>query len=272
VQAVQEKGAGPVAILDQPVYFPYLPKQDRIQQTVPMTFPRRGTYCQESFRIVTRFPFGFLQKARRLDMKTEALVYPSVEPTAEYMEVMPVIQGALESLSKGHGQDLYSLREYLPSDSARLVDWKATARSGSLMVREFACEEDSRVLLVLDPHLPASEEAAAKTLSPAASARFERGVTICANLAWHFYQGNSLLQFISVGFETPLTTAEENIFKILRHLALAHPLPHDPEGQLMKELAAHPHLFKIIITSQPRGSIPYPIWSSSYLIFLNDPN
>ena len=272
VEAVQEKGAGPVAMLEQPVYFPYIPRQDRVQQTAPITFPRRGVYCQEAFRIVTRFPFGFLQKARRLNMKTEALVYPSVEPTAEYMEVLPVIQGALESLSKGHGQDLYSLREYVPSDSVRLVDWKATARSGSLMVREFAREEDSRVLLVLDPHLPATETSIINSTSSAASQRFERGVTICANLAWHFYQGNSLLQFRGEGLETPLAPADETVFKILRHLALAQPLPHDPESRLIRDLAAHPDLFKIIVTSQPRGSVPYSIWSSSYLIFLNDPN
>src|SRR5207245_6764137 len=40
--------------------------------------------------IVTRFPFGFLQKARRLNLKTEALVYPSVDPTTEYRNVLPV--------------------------------------------------------------------------------------------------------------------------------------------------------------------------------------
>jgi uncharacterized protein (DUF58 family) len=272
VEAVQEKRASAVAMLDQPVYFPYVPKQDRIQQTVPITFPRRGVYCQEAFRIVTRFPFGFLQKARRLNLKTEALVYPSVEPTAEYMEVLPVIQGALESLSKGRGQDLYALRKYVPSDSARLVDWKATARSGSLMVREFTREEDSRVLLVLDPHAPPSTTSKNAGQSSEASERFERGVTICANLAWHFYQGNSLLQFRSTEVDLPLATAEENTFKILRHLALAQPLPYDPQQKLMTGLAAHPDLFKIIVTRQRRGSIPYSIWSSSYLIFLDDPN
>jgi uncharacterized protein (DUF58 family) len=270
VEAVQEKGAAAAAMLDQPVYFPYIPKQERIEQTVPITFARRGVYCQEAFRIATRFPFGFLQKARRLNLKTEALVYPSVEPTAEYMEVLPIIQGALESLSKGRGQDLYSLRDYVPSDSARLVDWKATARRGSLMVREFTREEDSRVLLVLDPHAAEMEVAASKSQLSAAKEQFERGVTLCANLAWHFYQGNSLLQFRAAGFDTPLATAEENIFKILRHLAVVQPLPHDPERKLLKDLEAYPELFKIIVTGQPRGSIPYSIWSSSYLIFLND--
>src|SRR4029077_4526778 len=81
VEAAKAKGAtAPAAMLETPVYFPYLPKHDRVQQIVPMTFPRRGIYCQEAFRIVTRFPFGFLQKSRHLNLKTEALVYPSVGP------------------------------------------------------------------------------------------------------------------------------------------------------------------------------------------------
>ena len=270
VEAVREKGAASVAMLDQPVYFPYLPKRDCLQQPVPLTFARRGLYQQEAFCIVTRFPFGFLQKSRRVNLQTQALVYPSVEPTAEYMEILPVIQGALESLSKGRGQDLYALREYLPQDSARLVHWKASARSGSLMVREFSREEDSRVLLVLDPHGPPPETTATKSQHPPSQESFERGVTICANLAWHFYQGNSLLEFRSARFDAPLAPAEENVFKILGHLALAEPLPYDPAQKLMADWAAIPEIFKIIVTRQSRGTSPYAVWSSSYLVFLDD--
>ena len=270
VEAAHEKGTSAAAMFETPVYFPYLPKQERVQQIVPLTFARRGVYRQEAFRIVTRFPFGFLQKARRLNLKTEALVYPSVEPTAEYMEVLPVIQGALESLSKGRGQDLYALRDYVSTDSARHVHWKATARSGSLMVREFTREEDSRVMIVLDPHFTADETSNLKSQFSALDDHFERAVSICANLAWHFYQGNSLLQFRSAGIVTPLAPADEIIFTILRHLAVAQPLPPDPDQTLLAELAASPDLFKIIVTSQPRGSIPRSVWSSSYIVFLDE--
>src|SRR6184192_4145596 len=183
VEAVRERDAPISAILDKPVYFPYLPRQERVQQIVPMKFPRRGVYHQDAFRIVTRFPFGFLQKARRLDLKTEALVYPSVDPTTEYRDVLPVLQGALESVVKGRGQDLYGLRDYVHTDSARLVHWKATARSGSLMVREFTREEDARVLLVLDPHsAAATEKSSADPLSTILNDRFERAVALCANI------------------------------------------------------------------------------------------
>jgi len=270
VEAVQEKSSSGATILEKPVYFPYLPRQDRVQQVVPMKFPRRGVYHQDAFRIVTRFPFGFLQKARRLDLKTEALVYPSVDPTTEYRDVLPVLQGALESVVKGRGQDLYGVRDYIHTDSARLVHWKATARSGSLMVREFTREEDSRVLLVLDPHAAATDKSAVDPQLAAINERFERAVALCANIAWHFYQANAMLQFRSADFDTPLAPAEKNIFRILRHLALVQPLALDPEQKLISELASVPELFKIIVTSQPRGFFPHAVWSSSFIVFLDE--
>ena len=264
VEAVRPKTSAHAAMLETPVYFPYIPKHDRVQQHVPMTFPRRGIYSQEAFRIVTRFPFGFLQKARRIDLKSEALVYPSVEPTRDFFEVLPGMQGALESLAKGRGQDLYALRDYQPRDSSRHVHWKASARLGSLMVREFTREDDCRVILVLDPHT--SPGLAAKE----ADARFERAVTMCAALAWHFYEGNAILQFRTAGFETPLVEAEEISFDTLRHLATAKPCPPDPQRALLSELANSPEIFRVIVTSESRGTIPSNIWNQSWVIFLED--
>jgi uncharacterized protein (DUF58 family) len=270
VEAVTNKESPAAALLDTPVYFAYLAKQERVQQSVPMTFSRRGVYRQDAFRILTRFPFGFLQKARRLALKTEAFVYPSVEPTQEFLEILPGLEGALESPSKGRGQDLYALRDYIPSDSARHVHWKASARLGSLMVREFSQEDDCRVLLVLDPYVSAQKGELNVPASLEAAERFDRAVTLCAGLAWHFYERNAFLKFRSVGVDTSLAPADEVIFTILRHLALATPLTDDPRRVELADLAADPDLFKVIVTSQPRGSIPDILWHSSYVIFLED--
>ncbi len=272
VEAATKKGGPAPAMLETPVYFPYLPKREHVRQVVPMTFPRRGLYRQEAFRIVTRFPFGFLQKARRIDLKTEALVYPSVEPTEQLMEILPGLQGSLESVSKGYGQDLYALRDYVMTDSARHVHWKASARFGKLMVREFTRDDDCRVLLVLDPHMhaPAAKNTASSSAAQSAAERFESAVTLCASLAWHFSESSAVLQFRTAGIETTLAPAGDNIFPILRHLALAQALPPDPQYKLITELAAAPELFKIIITSQPHGSIPAALWRTSYVIFLDD--
>jgi uncharacterized protein (DUF58 family) len=264
VEAVVPKNAPATALLETPVFFPYLPRQDRMKQSVPVTFFKRGLHVQDTFRIVTRFPFGFLQKSRRVTLKSEALVYPSVESNSELSEIFPGIEGSIESFSKGRGQDLHALREYVPTDSASHVHWKASARAGSLMVREFAREDDCRVLLVLDPH-PGDAPVAA---GPNTNERFERAVTLCAGIAWHFFERNAYLQFRSSGIETFLAPAEKNIFPILRHLAVAQPQPTEAQNALLMDLAASPELFKVIVTSRPRGTIPAELWHSSYVIFL----
>jgi len=268
VEGVKKKGAPAAALLETPVYFPYLPRKASARQSVPVLFSRRGVYRQEAFRIVTRFPFGFLQKARRIDLATEALVYPAVEATPEFMEVLPGIQGAMESLVKGRGQDLYALRDYLPNDSARHVHWKASARTGVLMVREFAREDDFRILLVFDPYGPAAQPNA----STSEKERFERAVSLCAAVAWNFHERNAQLEFRGVRAEVPLAPASENIFAVLRHLALVQPVAPAPGRDLLSQLAAIPDISKIIVTTQPRGSIPPEIWNSSYVVFAEDPS
>jgi uncharacterized protein (DUF58 family) len=266
VEAVRKKNAPPALLLGTPVYFPYLPRRESVKQPVPLLFRRRGLYRQEAFRIVTRFPFGFLQKARRLDLASEALVYPSVEATPEFLDVLPGIQGAMETLAKGRGHDLYALRDYLPTDSARHVHWKASARSGSLMVREFAREDDTRLLLVLDPH----SEAARPNASLRDRERFDRTVELCAAIAWSFHERGALMEFRSAAATVPLAPTTENIFLVLRHLALLEALPLDAEQHRLKELAAEADSFKIIVTSQPRGSIPAEVWNSSYVVFAEE--
>jgi uncharacterized protein (DUF58 family) len=255
------------SILTRPVYFPYLPRRSAVTQKVELFFPHRGVFRQDALKLSTRFPFGFLQKARRVDAGIEAVVYPPIEPTEEFYEVLPLLSGELESYQKGRGHDLYSIRDHEPSDGARFVDWKASARSGSLKVREFTREDERRVVLVLDPFLCAGD--APGYLSPAdAQDKFERAVTLCACLAWHFYQIDAVLAFRTGDASTPLAPAGETIYDILRHLALIESRPLEGGCGLLDQLLEETDLFKIILTSQPRGSIPTRLWGSSYLIFM----
>ena len=71
--------------------------------------------------------------------------------------------------------------------------------------------------------------------------------------------------------EILLAPADQIIFPILEHLAVAQPLPPDPQQSLMADLATSPELFKIIVTTQPHGSVPASVWSSSYVVFLDEP-
>jgi uncharacterized protein (DUF58 family) len=250
-------------ILARPVYFPHVPRQQTVRQNVELRFPQRGIYRQDALGLRTKFPFGFLQKTRRVDSEIEALVYPSVEPTEEFYEILPLVSGELESYQRGRGNDLYSIRDYQFNDSARHVDWKATARTGALQVREYAREDERRVLLAFDPFMNPREE------NPElAAGRFERAVALCAGLAWHFYEINSVLEFRSAGFGTPRATAGEIVYDVLRCLARVSPLKTQANRSFLDSLSDAPDIFKIVLTSQPRGSIPTQLWSSSYIVFV----
>ena len=65
-------------------------------------------------------------------------------------EVLPLITGEFETFARGRGSDLYRIREYTQEDPVRHVDWKATAKSGSLKVREFTREDERKLRIVFD--------------------------------------------------------------------------------------------------------------------------
>jgi len=255
--------AAPRQILDAPVYLPYIPHRSSVTQHVELTFPRRGRYTQDGFRVSTKFPFGLLRKAHEIASKQEILVLPNVQPTEEFYEILPLIGGEIESLLKGRGHDLYAIRDYQESDSARHVDWKATAKAQQLKVREFTREDERRLVLVFDVNLPTTDE---KALG-----QFEKGVNFCSCLAWHFYEIDAQMQFLADGFETPMAPAGEIIYPVLENLALAEPKTGSDTSSedLEARIASASRGFHIVVTSRPQGSIPTHLWGSSYLVFMD---
>ena len=255
--------AAPRQILDSPVYVPYIPHRSTVTQHVELNFPRRGRYTQEGFRVSTKFPFGLLLKAHEIASKQEILVLPNVQPTEEFYEILPLIGGEIESFFKGRGNDLYAIRDYVETDSARHVDWKATAKAQQLKVREYTREDERRLVLVFDSSLPSADEQAL--------AQFEKGVDFCACLAWHFYEIDAQMQFIAEGFETPMVRAGEIIYPVLETLALVEPKAGTASSMadLQARIASAAQGFHIVITNRAHGSIPTNLWGNSYLVFMD---
>ncbi|MGA8367081.1 MAG: DUF58 domain-containing protein [Candidatus Acidiferrales bacterium] len=257
----------PAEILTRPVFFPYIPKKSAARQKVELNFRARGVYRQDAFGIRTRFPFGFFEKTRRVGSEIGIVVYPRVLPAEQLYEVLPLLSGEMASFFRGRGHELHSLREYVSTDSARSVDWKVTAKSQRLMVREFTREDERRVILVLDPFIGSSGSSGAQAAAGHAE-RFERAVSLAASIAWHFYEINSAMQFRTDRMSTPMAPAGEIIYDALRELALIQPGATSPDGAFLDELTAEREIFKIILTSRSQKNIPTPLWSSSYFIFM----
>ncbi|HSS96816.1 MAG TPA: DUF58 domain-containing protein [Terriglobales bacterium] len=238
-------------IFEGSVYFPYLPARGQLSADLALNFERRGRYQEKSFGLATRFPFAFLTKTRHIALPREVIVYPSVEPPDEFFAVLPLISGEFESYTRGRGNDLYRIREYLPEDSARHVDWKATAKSGSLKVREFAREDERKLRIVFDN--PTSGALSEK--------EYENAVRLAASLSWHFADQNTQLSFLSQDYK-----GAQQIYEFLAHLAEVQPTEPAP---LLEDLPISGD-YNIIVTTQPRGTIPTSLWACSYFIFLGE--
>jgi uncharacterized protein (DUF58 family) len=251
-------------IFDGMIYFPYLPSGAELAADIELFFERRGRYRESSFGVATRFPFAFLTKTRHVALQREILVYPPVAPPAELFAILPLVRGEWESFMRGRGSDLHLIREYIPEDSARHVDWKATAKSGSLKVREFSREDERRVCIVFD-------NPAAGSISEDA---YERAVNLAASLAWHFSEQNAEVSFVIPGHGRGL-----DLYAFLARLAViearknpatesqAEMLHADTLRDLNPENSGE---YNIILTAQPQESLPTSWWNCSHFVFLDE--
>ena len=240
-------------VFEQSMYLPYLPGGHRQSAELNLRFPRRGLYAQRGIGISTRFPFSFLAKTRTIALNQEVLVFPSVEATDEMFEVLPMITGELETNQRGRGSDLYRIRDYEPEDSARHVDWKATAKSGELKVREYTREDERRVCIIFDNPAPGVLD----------TERYERAINLAASLAWHFFEENSELSFAA-----PSLAGDPDVYGFLEYLALAS--PRQGTDFLSTLDSRERGQYNIIITASRHGQIPTPLWQSSYVLFAQD--
>ena len=236
-------------ILQQTVYFPFLAAAQELRADLEMCFPARGRYRDNDFGLATRFPFAFLLKTRRIALSREVIVFPSVEAPADFLKLLPMVTGEFETFIRGRGYDLYRIREYMPEDSARHVDWKSTARTGSLKVREFSREDERKLRIVFDNPMPG-------TLSAEA---YERAVDLAASLGWHFFHEDAEISFVASGLEPT-----SDIFAFLRHLAVVEP----QQATSVLDRLRPSDDYNVIVTPRDRSQIPPLLLASSYLVSL----
>jgi uncharacterized protein (DUF58 family) len=82
-------------------------------------------------------PREILKNVRQIEIRTNR-------------EVTDVLGGQYHSVFKGRGMEFEEVREYLPGDEVRSIDWNVTARFGHPFVKKFKEERELTVMLVVD--------------------------------------------------------------------------------------------------------------------------
>src|SRR5690606_2860292 len=139
------------------------------------TFPRRGVYQLDGFRVSTKFPFALFRKSRDVLAANEVVVFPEVYPVpppaprARYL-------GETQVHTLGRRGEFFGLREYRDGDDRRAIHWRSSARTGRLLVREYEEEAQQRATLLCDNALPADP-------GDDALDALERAISLTASLA-----------------------------------------------------------------------------------------
>ncbi len=85
----------------------------------------------------TSIPPEILASVRRIEIRTRRLVEE-------------VFSGEYHSVFKGTGMEFREVREYVPGDDVRSIDWNVTARTGEPFIKLFEEERELTVMLVVD--------------------------------------------------------------------------------------------------------------------------
>jgi uncharacterized protein (DUF58 family) len=230
-----ERFAKPPIVRKTLSYFVHIPRNTAVENKDGHIFPHRGRFVIKDFELSTRFPFGFFRHRRRLAAKeTELIVFPRVEAMTAAVASVPIDAGKIVASKRGSGQDLLSMREYQPNDDLRRIDWKATARSRNLMVREFAAEDERRVTIYFDTRVPPGEAERKITLREKIEAensghgfevspRFETAVSQIAALAANLCNSDAEVRLITPAETGEFGTGSRHLHDILRRLAVVEP-------------------------------------------------
>ena len=126
-------------------------EQRRLVTTLAPT--RRGDRLPDRVTVRTLGPLGVAGRQGRHELPWRLRVQPpftSRRFLPERLSRLRQLDGLVAARVRGQGTEFDALREYVPGDDVRSIDWRGTARSGDVVVRTWRPERDRQILIVLD--------------------------------------------------------------------------------------------------------------------------
>ena len=154
-------------------------------------------------------PQEILKKIRRIEIRTRRLV-------------ADVFSGEYQSVFKGRGIEFTEVREYLPGDDIRSIDWNVTARTGHPFVKKFEEERELTIMFVVDA-------SGSGSFGSVERYKAELAAELCALLAFSATRNNDRVGLIiftdRVEKVVPPKKGRRHVLRVVREL-----LYHEPEG------------------------------------------
>ncbi|WAZ22143.1 DUF58 domain-containing protein [Streptomyces cinnabarinus] len=130
-----------------------VPPGERRRVTTRLRPTRRGDRQADRVTIRSYGPLGLFTRQGTHKVPWTVRVLPpftSRKHLPSKLARLRELDGRTSVLTRGEGTEFDSLREYVPGDDTRSIDWRATARQSAVAVRTWRPERDRHILLALD--------------------------------------------------------------------------------------------------------------------------
>ena len=222
--------------LGQPVRVPItrLASGEKLTHRYSVRCTRRGVYEVGPLVAVKSDPLGLTQRETLIAEPFELLVHPRIEivsdrPLTRQFEDPPIRPPVSKPWPSG--LEFYGMREYQPGDDLRRIVWRASARTGKIMVREAEQGITDKITIILD-----TDRGAHSRDGEGLSESFEAGVRAAASLA---------VRHLREGYEIKIETNGGPLTRTLRGANQQLPLldafakvemGRDPLGTVIRRL------------------------------------
>ena len=151
---VREALPEPLGGAEMPTRRLRVPPGQGLDERLELVPVRRGAGSGGTLAVRALGPLGLAWRQDALTLPWSATVYPTLPDTA--LRALPLQvarrrEAGLRAIRRpGEGRLFEGLREWVPGDETRVIDWKATARRGKPIARQYEDERRQQVLLVID--------------------------------------------------------------------------------------------------------------------------
>jgi uncharacterized protein (DUF58 family) len=201
----------------QEAYFIKVSAQKMASQLLQVTFPKRGCYRLEGFKLSTAFPFGLFIKSSAREDPRELWVYPKVHPISRELFSKAAMESAYVSERIGQAAGFNHFREYHLGDDRRMIHWKLSARQGRWIIKEREREEGGEWTLFFSNVAPAAR-------TDAWNRTFERAIEEVASLAAFLLNAGRHVGLKTLSETIAPGEGADHLDLLLKRLALLEPI------------------------------------------------
>ena len=216
----------------------YMKPWQEVSFEYSLKLPLRGHYHLGPVKMRVKDAFDLFYSERIEESVHSFSVFPQIEVLEEQVitsRAPKLLSGAMPLNVIGTGTEFYSLREFVPGDSLRSVNWKALAKKGKMMVNETVREDVMDVILLVDAREVSAVGGGRDTpleMSCRAAATYAKQLLDERNNVALMVYGDTIDRI-------DLDRGEHHLFKILTGLSSAKPQGNLKLEIVMKDLLPH---------------------------------